>query len=66
MSGITVTLPNGTREHISHVGTITISDALVLRDVLYVPSFRFNLLSVSSLLKHDNFSAHFFPDACYI
>ena len=66
MSGITVTLPNGTREHISHVGTITISDALVLRDVLYVPSFRFNLLSVSSLLKHDNFSGHFFPDACYI
>ncbi|CAA7032144.1 unnamed protein product [Microthlaspi erraticum] len=66
VSGVTVSLPNGIREPISHTGTVHISDSLVLHNVLHVPSFQFNLISVSSLLKDNNCSAHFYIDHCLI
>ena len=66
VAGVTVSLPNGTREPITHTDTIHLSDSLVLHDVLHVPSLRFNLLSVSSLLHRDHHSAHFLFDSCYI
>ena len=66
VAGVTVSLPNGTREPITHTGTVHLSNSLVLHDVLHVPSFRFNLLSVSSLLHRDHHSAHFFFDSCFI
>jgi len=66
VTGVTVSLPNGTRVPISHTGTVHISPSLILHNVLYVSTFKFNLLSVSSLLNHYNCSAHFYPDSCYI
>ncbi|CAA7057424.1 unnamed protein product, partial [Microthlaspi erraticum] len=66
VSGVTVSLPNGIRESISHTGTVHIHSSLTLHNVLHVPSFRFNLISVSSLLKHDDRSAHFYADHCII
>lgn len=53
VSGVTVTLPNDTRVSITHCGTVQLSSSLVLHDVLHVPSFKFNLISVSCLLKHN-------------
>ncbi|KAF5482366.1 hypothetical protein F2P56_002942, partial [Juglans regia] len=44
-----VKLPNGTSVHVSHIGSIFLSPNLILHDVLYVPSFTFNLISVSKL-----------------
>ena len=44
-----VTLPNGKCVHITHAGSVALSSTLVLHGVLYVPSFRYNLLSVSKL-----------------
>uniref|UniRef100_A0A803PEA8 Retrovirus-related Pol polyprotein from transposon TNT 1-94-like beta-barrel domain-containing protein n=1 Tax=Cannabis sativa TaxID=3483 RepID=A0A803PEA8_CANSA len=38
-----VSLPNGTRIHVQKSGTINISATLTLHNVLYVPSFQFNL-----------------------
>lgn len=64
--GVTVSLPNDTRVDITHTGIIHLSSSLALHDVLHVPSFKFNLISVSSLLKSSNCSAHFFPDSCFI
>lgn len=66
VSGMTVSLPNGTRESITHSGIVRLSETLTLHDVLFVPSFHFNLVSVSSLLRRDKCSAHFFPEYCYI
>lgn len=65
-SGMTVSLPNGTRIPIMHTGTIALSEHLILYDVLYVHSFHFNLVSVSSLLRDSKCSAHFFPTSFYI
>lgn len=33
--------------------------------MLHVPSFQFNLISVSSLLCDNNCSAHFYPTHCF-
>ncbi|KAG7544005.1 Zinc finger CCHC-type [Arabidopsis thaliana x Arabidopsis arenosa] len=66
VSGVTVSLPNDTRVDITHCGSVQLSSSLVLHDVLHVPSFKFNLISVSSLLKHNQLSAHFYPDFCFI
>ena len=65
-SNLTVSLPNGTTFPILHTGTIRLSDSLVLYDVLHVPSFHFNLISVHALLHHNNCSAHFYPDHCFL
>lgn len=46
-----VTLPNREQAMVTHIGTIRISPTLTLIDVLCVPSFSFNLISISQLTK---------------
>ena len=46
-----VQLPNGEAAIITHVGSIQLSSHITLTNVLCVPSFSFNLLSVSSITK---------------
>ena len=66
VSGVTVSLPNGTSVPISHTGTVHISDTLTLHNVLHVQSFKFNLMSVSSLLQNRDLSTHVYYDSCFI
>ena len=42
------------------------SDFLVLHDVLFVPLFSFNLLSISALTLSHNCTANFLSDSCVI
>ena len=44
-----VNLPNGATVAISHIGTVCLNKSITLHSVLHVPSFSFNLISVSSL-----------------
>jgi hypothetical protein len=46
-----VQLPNGSFASVTHVGIVQISESLILTNVLCVPSFTFNLLSASKLIK---------------
>ena len=46
-----VALPNGETALVTHIGSICLFENLVLTNVLCVPSFSFNLLSVSQLTK---------------
>ena len=46
-----VNLPNGETDLVTHIGTVQISEKLILYNVLFVPSFSFNLISVSQLAK---------------
>lgn len=64
--GVTVSLPNDVRETISHIGTIHISPAIVLHNVLHVPSFHFNLISINTLIQDSKCSAHFYHDSCFL
>jgi hypothetical protein len=47
-----VRLPNGQYDSVTHIGTIKISESFVLTDVLCIPSFSFNLISISKLIKN--------------
>ena len=44
-----VQLPNGESAQVTHIGTVILSSSLTLTNVLCVPSFSFNLLSISTL-----------------
>ena len=44
-----ITMPNGRCSKIAHVGSVQLSSILLLDNVLHVPDFQFNLLSVSKL-----------------
>ena len=46
-----VQLPNGERVLVTHIGTIQVTANLILENVLCVPAFTFNLISVSQLTK---------------
>lgn len=54
-----VTLPNSTTISVDCMGDIQLNSKLTLRSVLFVPQFRFNLLSVSDLSKDSNLTVHF-------
>lgn len=61
-----VTLPTGLGIKIAGIGSIRLSDSLILKNVLYLPDFRLNLLSVSQLTKELGYRVVFDPDACMI
>lgn len=50
IAGSTVTLPDHSSIQVNFCGDIRPGDSLVLEDVLYIPDFKFNLISVSCLL----------------
>ncbi|WVZ25700.1 hypothetical protein V8G54_004244 [Vigna mungo] len=46
---ITINLPNGITTTATHKGNMKIFDTLCLNDVLYIPDFSYNLISISKL-----------------
>ena len=61
-----INLPNGHTSEISSVGKVRLSNELVLQDVLYVPVFKYNLLSIPKLTKDSNCIVIFHPKFCII
>ncbi|VFQ64259.1 unnamed protein product [Cuscuta campestris] len=61
---IMVTLPDGSHKAVSKAGHVTFPQNLVLTDVLYVPEFKFNLISVSKLIDTHKLNAQFLPNEC--
>ena len=58
----TVTLPNQTCIPVSFSGDVRLGSNLVLKDVLFVPQFKFNLISISSLTTTSRLIVDFFPE----
>jgi hypothetical protein len=57
----TIKLPNGQFASLTHIGTVRISESVILTDVLCIPFFSFNLISVSKLInQNDALLFHFF------
>jgi len=46
-----ITMPNEKHSKIAHIGSVQLTPTLLLTNVLHVPDFQFNLLSVSKLCK---------------
>ncbi|KAL8144668.1 hypothetical protein AgCh_003023 [Apium graveolens] len=58
-------LPNGGTAKVTHLGSFALSSHLTLHNVLCVPEFQYNLLSISKLLSDSNFNM-LFHDNKYI
>jgi len=63
---VMVKLPNGRNVRATHKGVVKISEKLFLQDVLYIPDFNYNLISVSRLVSNHNFELIFFSKYCII
>ena len=50
----------------SCIETVKLNSNCVLENVLYVPQFKFNLLSVSTLTKNNSMCLSFFSHTCVI
>ncbi|KAL2943034.1 Retrovirus-related Pol polyprotein from transposon RE1 [Bienertia sinuspersici] len=61
-----IRLPNGKTSRISHVGTARMSNELVLKNVLCVPDFKHNLISVNKLVRDSGCKVNFMKSMCVI
>ncbi|XP_073017753.1 uncharacterized protein [Primulina eburnea] len=61
-----VTLPDSSNTPATHIGSVHLSPDHILEDVLCVPAFHFNLISISALTKYMHFSVSFSSDSCHI
>ena len=61
-----VQLPNGETTRVTHVGTVTLSSHLTFTNVLCVPFFAFNLLSVSTITQTQPTCLIFLSIFCFI
>ncbi|CAO2822882.1 unnamed protein product [Amaranthus hypochondriacus] len=61
-----INLPNGETSVISHKGSVLINTTLTLNDVLHVPTFKHNLLSVQKLSRDEHCKVIFEPTSCTI
>ena len=62
----TIKLPNGESALVTYTGTMKLSDFLILVNVLCVPSFSFNLKSVSKLTSFIKCCIFFLSNLCFI
>ena len=61
-----IKIPDGTLLPVTHQGIAKISEKLVLRNVLYAPNLKFNLISVSKLTSDSHCFATFYRDRCIL
>ncbi|KAI5393891.1 hypothetical protein KIW84_060842 [Lathyrus oleraceus] len=63
---VSVTLPDGSQLSASISGFVHLTPSLVLHNVLYIPSFNVNLISIAKLLQNNNYSVQFNANSCSI
>ena len=59
-----VNLPTGDKASITHIGDTHLFNNEMIKEVLCVPEFKFNLLSVSQLTKELSCFVSFYPEFC--
>nr|KYP44658.1 hypothetical protein KK1_033817 [Cajanus cajan] len=63
---ISIKLPNSHHVHATHSGIIYLSASIILSNVLYIPSFTFNLISISKLASTTNCKLIFSSTSCIL
>ncbi|XP_019460030.1 PREDICTED: uncharacterized protein LOC109359789 [Lupinus angustifolius] len=66
ISPVMITLPDGSRVSTSICGTVILSESLILFNVLYVPNFHVNLVSVHKLIQSLHCHLTFHLNSCTI
>lgn len=59
-----VNLPNDNVALINQLGSVSLSSSITLHDVLHIPEFQFNLLSISKFTKSRGCSVAFYSHFC--
>ncbi|KAL2933560.1 Retrovirus-related Pol polyprotein from transposon RE2 [Bienertia sinuspersici] len=59
-------MPTGDTAEITHQGKVKLNNGIELSNVVYVPAFKQNLLSVHSLISEGKYVVHFYPTYCLI
>ena len=65
-NGYRIGLPDGTMKIVNHIGDIMLTEGLHLKNVLYVPDFKHNLLSLSRLLESKDMIIVFYKEGCLL
>ncbi|WVZ08254.1 hypothetical protein V8G54_021600 [Vigna mungo] len=63
---VQINLPNGTVVFAHILGFVQLSPNFIIHNVLFVPNFNFNLLSISKLILSKKYSVTFSSVHCYI
>ena len=63
---IFVRLPNGDMVNVTHIGTVQVSASLLLENVLCIPSFSFNVISISKLTQNSSCCYIFLSNYCFL
>lgn len=59
-------LPNGQGTFVNYIGDVEIHDSITLHGVLYVPEFKYNLVSIPKLTSHLKTFAIFTDENCLL
>ncbi|KAF7840931.1 BURP domain-containing protein BNM2A-like [Senna tora] len=62
----TVTLPDGSVKTVTFIGNAEVSKNLKLVNVLFVPEFKYNLISVGKLVCDSSVQVHFHSSGCIV
>lgn len=62
----TIVVPDGRHIPILHVGTVQLHKDIILQNVLHIPEFHYNLISVKRLCQDFGCSVTFNTDTCYL
>ena len=63
---LNVNLPNGLYVIAMHKGLVQLHDDIILRDVLFIPDFKHNLIFVSKLIEKSQLQVVFSECGCFI
>lgn len=59
-------LPNNMKVQVAHVRTICLISELKLSNIIYVPQFSFNMISISKLMNSMNYCIVFISNCYFI
>lgn len=63
---LNIKLPTGKTANITHIGDMVLKCGITLVNVLFVPEFTHNLLSVTKLSKYNNCEVTFKKEKCTV
>ena len=63
---LSVNLPNGLSVIATHKGIVQLHDDIILKDVLFIPDFKHNLIFVSKLIEKSQLQVVFSECGCFI
>lgn len=66
VTSLTMNMPNGGVANVAYTGNIKVDNDIILEDVLYIPSFCFNIVPASRLTKDSSCCLYVLFNCCLI